>query len=486
MPGGNFICYRCKHPFRDHKDLQRHYDRKKKCVPIGTVIERPEWYCETCKTAFSNKSNYTAHLKTQIHERLTACGGRPSDSTVPTNVHEIARHSDNPLISSANNAPNDEETIVEHASLRLPNNEAFEAAGPSSSSDKHDDQAVDFMLPTIDTSKIRKTDENPPRVAVFDLITVITGQRDAARMIHKRLIASHVEVRAICYDYKFKGRGQQFTPVTTAKGAVIIINALPGKVATKLRVQWADVIVRYLGGDLTLAREIAHNKTVQDNTPDDHPLRFFGQDVESRALPDSVTGVQDMRQPQVYLGYAGPPEDWTDIKRSDGTQFVPREDQLIFKFGQNDFNTSRNLAHLREYGTWQVIDSVLTDNPPKVERITKDELRNRNDLLSAVHKNKTKRDTEVIAANPGEFKAVVERILEIANNCQMNKLNMDFERELTKRLEFESRKAEAEAQARARTAEANAKARLADANASIRLLELQLEMKRLEMADKST
>ena len=375
------------------------------------------------------------------------------------------------LMSSANNAPNDEETIVEHASLQLPNNEAFEAAGPSNSSDEPHDQAVDFMLPTIDSSKIRKTNENPPRVAVFDLIAIITGQHDAPRIIYRRLVEAHPEIDTICYGFKFKGRGQKLIPVTNAKGAVMIINALPGKVATKLRVQWADVIVRYLGGDLTLAGEIAHNKTVQDNTPDDHPLRFFGQDVESRALPDSVTGVQDMRQPQVYLGYAGPPEDWTDIKRSDGTPFVPREDQLIFKFGQNDFNTSRNLAHLREYGTWQVIDSVLTDNPPKVERITKDELRNRNDLLSAVHKNKTRRDTEVIAANPDEFKAVVERILEIADNCQMNKLNMDFERELTKRLEFESRKAEAEAQART-----------AEANASVRLLELQIELKRLEVA----
>ena len=251
-------------------------------------------------------------------------------------------------------------------------------------------------------------------------------------MVYKRLVGTHAEVRAICYDYKFKGRGQQFTPVTNAKGAVLIINALPGKVAARLRVEWADIIVRYLGGDLTLVQEIAHNRTVQDNTPDDHPVRFFGQDVESRVLPNSVTGVQDMRQPQVYLGYAGPPEDWMDIKRSDGTPFVPREDQLIFKFGQNDFNTSRNITHAREYGTWQVIDSVLTDNPPKVERITKDELRNKNDLLSAVHKNKTRRDTEVIAANPDEFKAVVERIIEIASKCQITNLNMEFEREVDK------------------------------------------------------
>ena len=119
---------------------------------------------------------------------------------------------------------------------------------------------------------------------------------------------------------------------------------------------------------------------------------------------------------------------------------------------------------------------MLTDNPPKVERATKDELNNRNDLLSALHKNKTRRDTEVVAANQSEYKAVVEKIVEIAARCKITELNMDFERELTKRLEFESRKTEAESQAKL------ADARMAEASVSVRLLELQIELKRLEMA----
>ncbi len=112
---------------------------------------------------------------------------------------------------------------------------------------------------------------------------------------------------------------------------------------------------------------------------------------------------------------------------------------------------------------------MLTDNPAKVERLTKDRLRNRNDLVSAVHKNKKKRDTELLVADTREYKAFVEMIQEIAAECQVNEVNMDFEKELTKRLEIESRKAEAEA-------------RTAEANASVRLLELQIELKRLELA----
>ena len=309
-------------------------------------------------------------------------------------------------------------------------------------------------------ANVRRTNEVPQRLSVYDLIVNATGQTaNAARKTFSRMVKAFPEMRSTVWKVQVNGYA---TPVTNAKGAVLIINALPGRTATRLRIEWAGVIVRYLGGDLSLIEEVAHNRNVQENIADDHPLRFFGQDVESHVLPDSVTGVQDLRQPQVYLGSAGPAEDWRDIRRSDGTGFVPRSDQRIFKFGQNDFNTGRHPTHTREYGTWQIIDSVLTDNPPKVERITKDELRNRNELMSAVHKNKTKRDVELIAANPTEYRAIVERIVEIAAECQSVKVNMDYERELTKRLEFE--------------------AKIAEANAPIRLLELQLELKRLEMA----
>ena len=72
MPGGKFVCYRCKGTFRDHCNLQQHYDKKKKCVAVGTVVATPEWYCEPCKRPFSSKGNYLVHLKSQLHERLTA------------------------------------------------------------------------------------------------------------------------------------------------------------------------------------------------------------------------------------------------------------------------------------------------------------------------------------------------------------------------------------------------------------------------------
>ena len=183
MPG-NFICYRCKASFRDHHDLQRHYDKKKKCVAVGTIVEAPEWYCVPCKKPFSNKSHYTAHLRTQLHARMTTSidsinVDKEANDTRNEEVERIPLDSsrgdtdplspsnetpNDTLMSSMNNAPSDEEIDMEDVSLKV-SDSLTDDVGPSDSSDEHDDQAVDFVLQTVDTSKIRKTDENPPRVA---------------------------------------------------------------------------------------------------------------------------------------------------------------------------------------------------------------------------------------------------------------------------------------------------------------------------------
>ena len=286
MPGGNLVCH-CGSTFRDQYNLNRHLDKKNPCTPLGTIEEAPEWVCITCKHSYSTKGNYEAHLKSKIHERLTA----------ESSLDEV-------LSQAANERPN--------------------------------------------------------RPSRRDLVTL---------------------------------------------------------------------------------------------TP-----------------PQSVTGVQDLRQEQFYLGFAGPPEVWSDIKRTDGTPFVPRPDQLILKLGKHDLNTARSVTHTREYGVWQVLDSVLTNNPTRVERDIKDDLKNRNELLSALHKNKTTRDTELIAVNASEYKAIVGKAIQMAAKCG-TKIDMEMERELTRRQEV---KADAEA----RKAEAESQARIAESN--VRLLELQIRMKQLE------
>ena len=86
------------------------------------------------------------------------------------------------------------------------------------------------------------------------------------------------------YNFRFPGQGQRETPVTDARGIVEIVMLLPGKAAASVRKQAASILVRYLGGDLSLVEEVASNRLAQESLPEDHPLRIFGETVESEAI----------------------------------------------------------------------------------------------------------------------------------------------------------------------------------------------------------
>ena len=59
---------------------------------------------------------------------------------------------------------------------------------------------------------------------------------------------------------------------------------LPGRAAAIVRKQAASVLVRYLGGDLTMVAEIAQNRLSQEEMSEDDPARIFGQTVECEAI----------------------------------------------------------------------------------------------------------------------------------------------------------------------------------------------------------
>ena len=66
--------------------------------------------------------------------------------------------------------------------------------------------------------QIRKTDENPPRISVIDVVQAITGQTQSnSAGALRRLRHDHPEVVTNCSKLKFKGERQRDTPVTDAK-----------------------------------------------------------------------------------------------------------------------------------------------------------------------------------------------------------------------------------------------------------------------------
>ena len=133
--------------------------------------------------------------------------------------------------------------------------------------------------------RIRKTAEDPPRVSVIDTVALITGHSPTVcSHTLQRLKESYPEVGSDWSNFRFAGRGQRDTPVSDARGIVEIIMILPGRAAGHIRKAAANVMVRYLGGDLSLVEEIAANRLRQEEMEEDEPARLFGQTVESEAL----------------------------------------------------------------------------------------------------------------------------------------------------------------------------------------------------------
>ena len=72
--------------------------------------------------------------------------------------------------------------------------------------------------------------------------------REQVAYVKKR----HPEVTEIFGDFKFRGQGQERTDVADLRGAVELTFLLPDRHAGRVRRQAAELLCRYLGGDLAL------------------------------------------------------------------------------------------------------------------------------------------------------------------------------------------------------------------------------------------
>ena len=133
--------------------------------------------------------------------------------------------------------------------------------------------------------QIRKSAEDPPRVAVYDVLQLITGcSAQNCSNVHSRVSEAFPEVLRNCSNFKFSGRGQRETPMADARTTVEIIMVLPARAAARVRRAAADIMVRYLGGEPQLVEEVAANRLRQEEMDEDDPARLFGQTMESEAI----------------------------------------------------------------------------------------------------------------------------------------------------------------------------------------------------------
>jgi KilA-N domain len=277
--------------------------------------------------------------------------------------------------------------------------------------------------------KIRRTGGMPQMISVYDFITAVTEQHPnhAGRSLLS-ISSNHPEVTPMLVDFKFPGRGQRFTPVTDARGLVMIMNLLPGQQAAQFRLKAADVIVRYLGGDQTLISEIQRNAAAQDVLPDDNIGRLFGEAVSASGTIaplekgvvsvshlttreiKSITGaVVPPARPGFYLAICSQPDE-------SRFKFPPiSDDRVPVAFGWSGSNTrSRVEDQQKETGDYQYLDGFDTVHGFALEREIKRFAKHAG--FSRIHgtytwvNGKQQTKTEFLLLNQVEYNIVYSRL----------------------------------------------------------------------------
>jgi hypothetical protein len=158
-----------------------------------------------------------------------------------------------------------------------------------------------LQLRAIDPILLQDVRKKDGFVSIYDLLRLVTGQAaNACRVVYQRLLETHPELATYCCHKEFShtGRGRyRATPATDARGVVHILMVLPGQAASLFRMQAADVLVRYLGGDPELVTQIWTNRRAQEElaaTCPEHPARLFGEAVEANMDANSDASTEEL------------------------------------------------------------------------------------------------------------------------------------------------------------------------------------------------
>jgi hypothetical protein len=373
---------------------------------------------------------------------------------------------------------------------------------PTTSDASQDITRSDFAITEVGDGymlngmKIRKTAGPPVRVSVYDVMCAITGNdpRDASRDFN-RIRERIPDSMQFWMDFKFPGRRQRDTPVTDARGLVMIMNLLPGRQAAQFRMKSGDVLVRYLGGDQTLVSEIQRNAAAQGSLPADNIGRLFGDAVAENAqsvviappvpavVIESATGFIDMRGPQNYFRLTDSSL-WSNVHPCGRPDLVLSPEELakfaVIKTGSNGECTGRQPTHELALKGSKLLDSVPTKCYAYVEQKARDIWKNMNQLYEGTHAGKTTRDTELLLIKEqmeyNERVSLIQRLVAEAEGKGAN-VELTLQAEKTKQSEYDAKKADAEAK------KADAEARKTEAEESSKKLAMHIDFCNKALSD---
>lgn len=180
-------------------------------------------------------------------------------------------------------------------------------------------------------------------LALIDIAIIFTGlNNDHAGYAVRRLLEQYPEFRSNIAKFKFPGRGRQTVDVAPLAEALEFAFLLPGRAASKVRKEAAKLLVRYIGGDLSLVDEICQINRVQvalaeipedERTAEQRTARLFGESVENTTMkltivpaPEGLVPSSSQRDAYVMRVLDASASQFWKIGRSDDP--LSRADQL--------------------------------------------------------------------------------------------------------------------------------------------------------------
>lgn len=284
---------------------------------------------------------------------------------------------------------------------------------------------------------------NPPRkISVYDLIQGITGAVNPHQVWHN-ITTQHPDILQNMENHTFPGTGQRPTPVTTAEGAVIIMNLLPGPVAAAFRMECAHIIVGVLGGSADVAAMIQRNADIQATLPNDHPMRIFAEAVQTDTNVSSVTVLDSTATIYEFLSPSMQGKYLDEFIDKNVVYLVMFEYNNItyIKFGISEKGLDRMKAHIKKYPNAKLYCMHEANHFTPVENSFKTTMECRGKLISAMINGV--KSTELVAnISPMEAE---ELLVSIVNKIEMGDYTrIRLEEIALKRLqlEMEARKSE--------------------------------------------
>jgi len=155
---------------------------------------------------------------------------------------------------------------------------------------------LSYLLKRPVSFKLRITPNK--ELALIDVAILFTGlDNNHAGLAVRRLLEQFPDFHSNRVKFKFPGRGRQTVDVAPLAEALEFAFLLPGRNAAKVRKEAAKLLVRYLGGDLSLVDEIFLRNHVQaalaqipeeERTAEQQTARLFGESVESTQPAPSI------------------------------------------------------------------------------------------------------------------------------------------------------------------------------------------------------